>query len=203
MTGSPSKISHVTTAELTPSSLMVTLSGADSTVSDREKRKVINIHPNSSWICEHSPSLWTCPLSSSSLCLLQFDPSAFIHVRSNYPQRFLGVVGVSVFLLDFFLPSCTHPVAVWLMNLCSCCRPFILMFDPANNKPECNAAYEDQICCCVLRLLGERDVWVWGSQRASREQVTVLRHQSQKPICSESRQRNITDRPWRWAQTNA
>lgn len=34
MTGSPSRISHVTTAELTSISLMVTLSGADSRVSD-------------------------------------------------------------------------------------------------------------------------------------------------------------------------
>lgn len=36
MTGSPSKISHVTTAELTSSSLMVTLSGADSAASNTD-----------------------------------------------------------------------------------------------------------------------------------------------------------------------
>lgn len=38
MTGSPSKISQVTTAELTSISLMVTLSGADSSVSDAHAR---------------------------------------------------------------------------------------------------------------------------------------------------------------------
>lgn len=50
MTGSPSKISHVTTAELTSISLMVTLSGADSVASVSRKganhqRQLMNITP--------------------------------------------------------------------------------------------------------------------------------------------------------------
>lgn len=66
MTGSPSRISHVTTAELTSISRMVTLSGADSRVSDD------NVQPKN----EHAAYKYcTFPQSFTPTCVRILSPT--------------------------------------------------------------------------------------------------------------------------------